>query len=177
MQAREFFRAVANDRFNLIERLLRLIEPNGIRYCVIGGMAVSAYAEPNVGLDFDVVVADYQLGRFESLLASTFMVRRTLHVIEITAAGSDIRVNVFTDTRFADFIERAELKNLLGMTLPVAYIQDVLRGKVWLYQDETRSASKRLSDLSDIARLLERHPKMRSQVPPNILLRIGMPGA
>jgi hypothetical protein len=176
MQAREFFRAVGNDRTNFIERLLHLMEANGIRYCVIGGIAVSAYAEPVVSLDFDIIVANYQLGRFESLLASTFLVKRTPRIIEITASGSDMRVNVFTETRYVDLVERATTKNVLGMSLPVALVDDVLRGKVWLSQDNARKKSKRLNDLADIARLIETNPRLRGHVPEQILRQIEAVG-
>jgi hypothetical protein len=56
--------------------------------------------------------------------------------------------------------------------LPVASLEDVLRGKVWAAQDPTRRASKRQKDLADIARLLEAYPTLRDQVPEDILARL-----
>lgn len=176
MTAFQFFKTTTADRSNLIDRLLRLLQDNNIRYCVVGGIAVSAYAEPLVGLEFEVVVANYQLGRFESLLASTFLVRRNSRTIEITALGSDVSVNVFTETRYADFVERATMKDVLGMTLPVASVEDVLRGKVWLYQDSARKKSKRLNDLADITRLIETGQRLRALVPEALLRQIEAVG-
>ena len=45
------------DGSGLLERILALLDENRIRYCVIGGQAVNAYAEPLVSLDLDVAVA------------------------------------------------------------------------------------------------------------------------
>ena len=57
MSALAFWKAVVADRSNFLERIIALLEDNGIRYCVIGGVAVNAYAEPVLTLDLDVVVA------------------------------------------------------------------------------------------------------------------------
>jgi len=173
----QFLKSVTADKSNLLERLLKLLHDNNIRYCVIGGVAVSAYAEPVISLDVDLVVTNYQLGRFESLLANTFLIKRTPRLIEITAANSRLRANVHTDSRLADFMERAEIRNVMDMQLPVACIEDVLRAQVWQFEDGTRKRSKRLSDLADIVRLLEANPKLRALVPERILEQIETVGA
>ena len=59
------------------------------------------------------------------------------------------------------------------LALPVADAADILRGKIWAASDPTRRPSKRLKDLSDIARLLEVRPDLRSLVPQDIIDRIG----
>lgn len=180
MQAFDYYKIVTADKSNLLGRLLKLLDENNISYCVIGSAAVCAFAEPLLCLDFDLVVTNYQLGRFESLLANTFRVKRTPRQIEITMPNADLRVNVFTESRYAGFVERAEIRPLLGMTLPVAHQDDVLRGTVWASQDANRPLWKRLKDLADIVRLLEANPKLRAQVPPGVLnqlLAAGAPGA
>jgi hypothetical protein len=60
----------------------------------------------------------------------------------------------------------------LGCDLPVAAIEDVLRGKVWAAQDPERRASKRQKDLADIARLIEVAPELRAHVPAEVLARL-----
>lgn len=177
MQARSFFRAVSNDRSNLIDRLLGLMHANGIRYCVIGGLAVSAYAEPLVGLELDLIVANYQLGRFESLLASAFLVRRSPRFIEITAPDSGVRVNVWTESRFAEFVDRAQPRTVLEIELPVAALEDVFAATVWNASDLSRSPVKRQRDLVDLARLLQAYPKYSSRVPPAVKGQLVSAGA
>lgn len=44
----------------------------------------------------------------------------------------------------------------------------MLRGKVWAYRDEQRRRSKRQKDLADILRVVEVHPEMKDQLPPDI---------
>lgn len=98
--------------------------------------------------------------------------KRSEHSINISRKGSDLRVQIRTDPRHAAFVKRATPREVLGFTLPVASIEDVIRGKVWAASDASRRASKRQKDLADIARLLEAHPRLRDLVPGEILDRL-----
>ena len=149
-----------------------MLSEHGIRYCVIGDEAVNAYAEPVVSLDLDLVVAIDQMGQAEALLKNSFRVERFAHSLNVSLAGSDLRVQIQTDPRYAGFVEHATEREVLGLKLPVADLKDVLRGKVWAALDATRRGSKRQKDLADIARLLENYPHLRAQVPPEILSRL-----
>lgn len=61
---------------------------------------------------------------------------------------------------------------MLGLSLPVAVLEDVMRGKIWAVQDPQRRGSKRQKDLADIARLLEGHPQLRDLIPEEVLRRL-----
>lgn len=172
MQALDFWKAITVDRSNLLERLIGLLSAHNFTYCVIGGQAVNAYADPLVSLDLDLVVAVEQIAQLEAVLPAEFAVRRFPHSLNISLPGSDLRVQIQTDPRYATFPERAAPREVLGLVLPVADIQDVLRGKVWAAQDSTRRPSKRQKDLADIARLIEAYPELRQQVPADILARL-----
>jgi hypothetical protein len=172
MRALTFWKVITVDQENSLERLIALLEENGIRYCVIGGQAVNAYVEPLVSLDLDLVVAIDQLDQVESLLTDSYRVNRFPHSLNVSLPESDVRVQIQTDPRYASFSERAIQGNILGMELPVASLEDVLRGKVWAVLDPTRRASKRQKDLADIARLLEAYPKLRAQTPEEVLKRL-----
>ncbi len=78
-------------------------------------------------------------------------------------------MQIQTDPRYAAYPGRASRRELLGLLLPVASLEDILRGKVWAVQDPTRRASKRQKDLADIARILEAYPALRAQVPEDVL--------
>lgn len=155
----------------MVEDLLKLFEENGIRYCVIGGQAVNHYVDPLVSLDLDLVVATDQLEAAEALLAQRFEIRRFSHSLNVTPGKSDLRVQIQTDPRYADFVDRAQRGDVLGIEMPVASARDVLWGKVWAAQDPARRASKRQKDLADIARLIEADPALRRLVPREILER------
>lgn len=156
----------------MITALIKLFDDAGIRYCVIGGQAVNYYAEPLVSLDLDLVVATESLDEAERLLADHFEVRRFPHSINVTPKESDLRVQIQTDPRYGDFVERARPGEVLGIPMSVADKRDLLRGKVWAAQDPTRRASKRQKDLADIARLVEGDPGLEKLVPPEIMRRI-----
>lgn len=172
MKALAFWKTVAVDQENLLERIVALLSEHRVRYCVIGGQAVNAYVEPVVSLDLDLVVAVDQIEFLERLLEVEFNVRRFPHSVNISLPGSDLRVQVQTDPRYADFIHRISEMEVLGLVLPVAAKEDVLQGKVWAAQDPERRASKRQKDLADIARLIEAYPDLREQVPADILVRL-----
>jgi predicted nucleotidyltransferase len=172
MQALTFWMTITTDQSNLLETLISLLKEQGIRYCVIGGQAVNAYVEPLVSLDLDLAVAVDQLEQVAALLESHFDVRRFPHRLNIGMPGSDLRVQVQTDERYGSFVERAGTRTVLGMTLPVASVEDVLQGKIWAVLDPERRGSKRQKDLADIARILEKYPDLRAQVPQEIRARL-----
>jgi len=172
MRATAFWKAIVLDRSDLLDRLLGLLADHGIRYCLVGGQAVNAYAEPVVSLDLDLVVALDDLPRAESLLRETFPVERFEHSLNVSSPGSDLRVQIQTDPRYGPFVDRATIREVLGLRLPVAHIEDLLQGKLWAVMDATRRPSKRQKDLADIARLLEADPALRARVPAEVLARL-----
>ncbi len=160
------------DEANLLEQLVALLAANDIQYCVIGGQAVNAYAEPLVSLDLDIVVAAEQLALVEQLLAVDFQMKRFPHSLNVGLPGSDLRVQIQTDPRYRAFPEKATFKTVLGLELPVAAVADVLQGKIWVALDPDRRASKRQKDLADIARLVETHPELQNLIPEAIQQRL-----
>jgi hypothetical protein len=57
MRALQFWKAVTMDRSDFLDRILAAFEEEKIAFCIVGGAAVNAYAEPLVTLDLDVAVA------------------------------------------------------------------------------------------------------------------------
>ncbi len=172
MQALAFWKTIIVDQSNFLDKLVVLLNERKIRYCVIGGQAVNAYAEPLVSLDLDLIVGVDQIEKIELLMKGLFKVERFRHSLNVSMAGSDLRVQIQLDPRYFDFVERATRREVLGLSLLVAAVEDVLKGKVWAAQDAERRASKRQKDLADIARLLEARPQLRTQVPEGILKQL-----
>jgi hypothetical protein len=172
VQALAYWKAVTKDRSDFLDEFLDLLVENGIRYAVIGGQGVNAYAEPLVSLDLDVAVATDDLDRIERLLSEHFRVEQFPHSINASTAGSQLRVQIQTDPRYAEFVSRAKPREVLGVTLQVAAVEDVLQGKVWAFLDEHRRGSKRQKDLADIGRLIEAYPHLRARVPREVLERM-----
>jgi hypothetical protein len=172
MQALAYWKAVTTDHAGFLDRVVALLSRSGVRYCVIGGQAVNAYVEPVVSLDLGIAVATEDLHATESLLREHFKVIRFPHSVNVSLADSELRVQLQTDPRYAAFVERASVRDVLGLSLPVAAVEDVLQGKVWAAQDPERRPSKRQKDLADISRLLEAHPGLRGRVPQDVLARL-----
>lgn len=174
VRSSEFYDLVTRGGGAVTQDLLKLLEEHGIRYGVIGGQAVNHYAEPLVSLDLDLVVATDRLDEVERTLARHFTVRRFPHSLNITPESSELRVQVQTDPRYGDFVERAETGEVLGMSMPVAAARDVLRGKVWATGDASHRPIERRKDLLDIERLIEADPTLRDSAPREILDRLEL---
>ena len=172
MQALNFWKLVIRDKANYLEFFLAMLEENGICFCVIDGQGVNTYVDPLVSLDLDLAVATTQAELIESLLARYYKVTRFPHSLNIELPDSDLRIQIQTDSRYGEFAARASQREILGLTLPVARLEDILQGKVWAIQDPDRRASKRQKDLADIARILESHPDLKAQVPAGVLARL-----
>ncbi len=164
---------MAHGESDFLEHLIALLDERAIRYCVIGGQGVNAYAEPLASLDLDLVIALDQLGEAEHLLRDQFAVERFPHSLNVSALGSNLRVPIQTDPRYFSFPDRSAVRDVLGLRLPVASMEDVLDGKIWAALDPERRASKRHKDLLDIERLIEAHPDSRPRVPDSTLSRLG----
>ncbi|MBI2759954.1 MAG: nucleotidyl transferase AbiEii/AbiGii toxin family protein [Chloroflexi bacterium] len=172
MKALTFWKIVVADRADFLEHVIALLEEHGIRWCVIGGTAVNAYADPVVTLDLDLVVATDQIAEVEALFRESFKVERFPHSINVSVPNSRLRVQVQTDPRYASFVERAEVRDVMDLDLPVASLEDLLQGKLWAVMDDSRRPSKRQKDLTDILRLMETYPQLRDRVPPEVRARL-----
>lgn len=172
MEALAYWQTVIEDRSGFLLRVVDLLRSSGARFCVIGGAAVNAYVEPVITLDLDVAVAADDLERAEQVLGSEFAVERFEHSINVSDPGSRLRVQLQTDPRYFTFVERATEREVLDLQLPVASIEDVLQGKIWAFMDEGRRQSKRVKDLSDIARMIETYPHLRPRVPSAVIEKL-----
>ena len=112
-----------------------------MKYCVIGGQGVNAYAEPVVSLDLDLAIAIDQIADVERWLAERFEVKRFPHSLNVSVPGSKLRVQFQTDPRYSAFVDRAATRDVLDLMLPVARVEDVLQGKVWAALDPAPRAS------------------------------------
>src|SRR5947208_4812495 len=107
VKALQYWKAVAMDRSNFLERLLAVLEEAVIEFCVIGGAAVNAYAEPVITLDLDIAVSVRDLPRAEEALTNHFEVRRFPHSLNLSDPGSNLRLQISTDPRYEPFVARA----------------------------------------------------------------------
>jgi hypothetical protein len=169
MTGKEFVNRLANGKSDIIQTLLDILSKTGSRYCLIGGLAVNAYVEPVVSLDLDVVAAAEDVGAICSAAKELGLkVEQFEHSVNISSPNSDLRVQLQEDPRYQRFVSNAQDRNVLGYTIRVARVEDVLQGKVWAYMDKTRRKSKRQKDLADIFRIVEKYPQLEASLPQTI---------
>src|SRR5438093_1550939 len=172
MRSSTYWKAVLVDRENFLERVLEFLRASGVRYCVVGGTGVNAYTYPVVTEDLDIAVAAGDISNLETALRQEFKVRRFDDSINVSAPQSKLQVQIQTDPRYFDFVERAQTREVMDFQLPVAHIEDILKGKIWAAMDTSRRKSKRQKDLADISRILEVSPELRAQVPAELLSKL-----
>lgn len=168
MTNKKFLNALANGKVDVIKEFLDLLAKLRIDYCLIGGLAVNAYAEPVVSMDLDLVLALEDTNKLVKQASTKFKSEEFPHSINLTHPKSDLRIQIQTDPRYQYFIANAVEKQVMGYEFKVAKLEDVLQGKLWAYQDEERRKSKRQKDLADIMRLVETHKHLFDLLPPDI---------
>ena len=172
MTKKEFLNAISNGKVDIVQTFLDILLSSKVDYCVIGGLAVNAYAEPVVSLDLDIVVAAENIETVIKAVKAHFKIQRFAHSVYLSTDKSDLRIQLQTDSRYQEFISRAADHTVLGYEMKVANVEDVLQGKVWAYLDEKRRKSKRQKDLADIVRLIEEYPSLAELLPESVKKRI-----
>jgi hypothetical protein len=152
------------DLFFVTDILLR----RSAAWCLIGGLAVNTYASPVYTADCDLVVVARDLGDvIAELRAANFAVKKHPHWtnaqrrLKRGELGTHRLMVQFTrEPRYQSFTERAVLRPVFGRDLPVAALEDLVRGKVWAWGDATRRPTKRIKDALDLMRLVEVEPAL-----------------
>jgi hypothetical protein len=168
MTSKEFLNSLANGSVDIIQQFLDLLDKLKIDYCIIGGLAVNAYADPVASLDLDLAITLSETDKLLKSVSKLYSIERFPHSINLNHPNSDLRIQLQTDERYQTFISRAIEKKVLGYNMKVAAVEDVMKGKIWAYLDEERRKSKRQKDLADIMRIIETHPHLNSILPEKI---------
>ncbi len=168
MTATEVFESVTNGGSSDFALLVSILNHHG-QWCLIGGLAVNCYVEPVFTLDADIVVVSDVLHPVKKdLAASGFSVKEFPHSLNASMPGSQLRIQLTTDPRYQEFLKGTEIGEVLGESVPIASLTDVIRGKIWAWSDPKRRSSKRKKDELDLIRIAERYPQLRDIMPQDI---------
>lgn len=169
MTSGEFFDWQTTGGGGDIRRLADAWREAGVRWCVIGGLAVNHWAkEPLVTKDADIVVAFSDLAlALESARVAEFGITSFRFSANLQGKGA-IAIQVTTDPLYSGFAERGSVVEVLGMTLPVASLEDTFQGKLWAWSDPERRPLKRKKDELDLLRLVEAHPSLADRLPESL---------
>lgn len=168
MTAAEVFESVTNGGASDFADVITILDRNK-PWCLIGGLAVNCYVEPVYTVDVDLVVVAGSLPKIErELEAIGFVVEKFEHSTNAQRVGSKLNVQFTTDARYQDFLAGLTKREVLGIVVPVASLENIIQGKVWAWQDKTRRLSKRKKDELDLLRIAETHPELRGLIPKEI---------
>ena len=150
-------------------RVIAACEASGA-WCLIGGLAVNSFVEPVYTLDAGlVVIASGLRGLAENLREQGFAIEEHEHSLIAQGPGSDLRIQLTTDSRYQAFLTRSVEAVVLGIPVRVACLQDTTQGKLWAYGDPQRRFSKRKKDELDLIRLAEAWLELRAMYPRELL--------
>jgi hypothetical protein len=157
MTAAEIYESVTNGGASDFAELVTVLNENR-PWCLIGGLAVNCYVKPVYTVDVDLVV----------VAANLEQIGRELEAARFRS-GSKLNVQFTTDVRYQDFLARATEREVLSRRIPVASLEDIVRGKVWAWKDEHRRSTKRKKDELDLMRIAEAYPQLRPLMPAQIV--------
>jgi hypothetical protein len=168
MTATEVFESVSNGGSSDFALLVQILDSHG-RWCLVGGLAVNCYVEPVFTMDADIVVLSTELTAIQAeLIARGFAVEEHSHSVNAQMKGSQLRIQFTIDQRYQEFLAGTRNFDVLGEQVPVASLENIVRGKVWAWSDPKRRLSKRKKDELDLIRIAERYPEVRKVMPPAI---------
>jgi hypothetical protein len=168
MTGAEVFESVTGSGSSDFATLVNILNRRGA-WCLIGGLAVNCYVEPVYTLDADVVVIALVLPLIkDDLIKAGFSVEEFPHSLNAKMAKSALRIQFSLDARYQDFVNDTTMRDVLGQSVPVASLANVVRGKIWAWSDERRRFSKRKKDELDLIRILESYPELRHTMPQEI---------
>jgi hypothetical protein len=172
MTAEEIYESVTNGGSSDFAQVAALLERHG-PWSLIGGLAVNCYVEPVYTVDADIVVVAQHLPAIrEELAAAGFRLEQFPHSLNASKPGSKLQIQFTQDARYQDFIGRAERREVLGNFIPVARLEDIMQGKIWAWTDPERRPTKRKKDELDLMRIAEAFPKLRPELPREIVDQI-----
>jgi len=149
-----------------VMRLVDCLERADVAWCAIGGVAVNHWAaQPMVTQDVDFVVVSNAIDRTVSLLEEAGFRSERFDWSVNFKGTSAVSLQLSTEDFYKEFPSRAVPADVHGILLRVASLHDTLRGKIKAWSEPARRQSKRLKDLTDIARLVESHPHVWDSLP------------
>ena len=157
--------AVVTSKERAFRELFRILEENGVRYALIGGLAVQLLGEEaRTTLDIDVAVESYDHVPQAALVAAGFRRLGRHEHSENWMGPEETPVQFSADPEFSSLIEHAVTRSFEGGLVRVAPAIELVRSKLRAARDEARRPSKRLRDLADAQALIEREPDLEREL-------------
>jgi hypothetical protein len=139
-----------------VKDVLRRFNDSGVRYCLIGGLALAHHSIPRQTQDVDVLVLSEDIPQVQQLLQGHE--QRGTAVVLIFQIG-DTRIDVLPANLRA---KRAAVLNAVegmmdDLPVKVASLRDLILLKLWAIPDRPERV-KRMQDQTDVIGLIELNP-------------------
>lgn len=175
MTAEEIYDSVTNGGANDFAEAAALLDQLG-HWCLIGGLAVNSFVEPVYTVDADIVVMAEDSEQVREIFRSAgFVIEEFAHSFNARKGRSQLSLQFTTDARYQEFIASAQRREVLGSTVPVATLENIVQGKIWAWGDPHRRATKRKKDELDLMRIGESFPDLRPKLPREITAQLDLP--
>ena len=173
MKLIEIYDSVVAEGSSAFAEVIAVLDRAGMRYAVIGGLAVNTYVEPVFTADADIVIALNDVEPFTvALVERGYTVEQYRFSLNFRKSGSDLTVQVSTDPVYQGLLNRSERKEVLGVPANVASLPDLVEGKIRAWSDPERRLSKRAKDQTDLFRIAEHYPEMIALLPERLKTEI-----
>jgi hypothetical protein len=159
MTAAEIYDSVTNGGASDFAAVVRILDDHG-PWRLIGGLAVNCYVEPVYTVDADILVVTEKLDKARE------------HLRRGKDDQSQLQIQFTPDPRYQPFVTRAVKREVLGQSVPVADVKDIVQGRVWAWNDPQRRLSKRKKDELDLIRVGEAYPELRCEMPREIVTQL-----
>ena len=181
MTEQEIFDGVIMSGTTDFALVVESLRRHGAGWCVIGGMAVNSYASPVYTADLDLVVVAADLAPvLEDLRAADWRIKEFPYSVNAQRrAGRTERSDNMLMVQFSKpeemqpFVDRAVLRPILGLDVPVAALPDLVAAKLAAWAEPRRRPNKQRKDALDLLRLAEAFPDVVDPLLPEELLRLA----
>lgn len=140
-----------------VKDVLRRFNEGGVRYCLVGGLALAHHSVPRLTQDVDIMVLPEDLPLVQRLLKGHEL--RGTAVVMVFQIG-DTRIDIISaDLRAKRAAVLDAIEDLLdGLLVKVSGLRDLILLKMWAIPDRPEM-SKRMQDETDVVRLIEFNPE------------------
>lgn len=140
-----------------VKDVLRRFNEGGVRYCLVGGLALAHHSVPRLTQDVDIMVLPEDLPLVQRLLKGHEL--RGTAVVMVFQIG-DTRIDIISaDLRAKRAAVLGAIEDVLdGLLVKVSGLRDLILLKMWAIPDRPEM-SKRMQDETDVVRLIEFNPE------------------
>lgn len=163
-------RLPVDDKESVLASVLDVLHKRGVRYAVIGGIAVQLYTrEPRTTTDIDLAIESLADVPHDDLTARGFKLTGLHDYTENwrgpAPAGTPKAARIPVQFSYGDPMTAAVSRSFavdVGFPLQLVALPDLVELKLQAAESPERKRSKSVQDVADVVKLVEEHPEVAS---------------